>query len=219
MCSFFSHTWLWKISAYTPAAFITVRASTSPWEVVTCQPSAVLSIFCTSVPKRNSTPFFAADSARPKVSSNGQIIPEVSASRAAHTLSLRLDSRFRASSPVKMLRPGTPFATPRSYSSRSLGMSPSSRHTTKAPTRLKGMSSSSLSFVIISLPCTFILAFMVPGSASNPAWTMAEFALLVPSHTSPARSSTRNRPSRRESSRAMALPVTPAPIITASYLI
>ena len=67
------------------------------------------------------------------------------------------------------------------------------------------------------LPATFIFAFQVPGSASNPACTMAEFALLVPSHTSRARSTTRKLPFLRESSLATAAPTTPAPTTMASY--
>ena len=112
--------------------------------------------------------------------------------------------------------PETPFATPRSYSSFSFGSSSFEKHTTKAPTRRKGMSSSPESWSIIWLPRTFIFAFMVPGSASNPACIMAELALLVPSHTSRARSSTTKRPFLRESSLATAEPVTPAPTMATS---
>ena len=122
----------------------------------------------------------AADSARPRVSSKGHTMPEVRASSAPATSSERFGSKARAWSPVSSSMSVTPFFTPRPYSSCSLGRSSVEKHTTKAPIRLKGISSSSESWSIIWLPRTFILAFQVPGSASNPAWTMAEFALLVP---------------------------------------
>ena len=97
------------------------------------------------------------------------MIPEVFASRAPHTSFDRLGSRARACSPERSSSPSTPFSRPRSWSSRSLGSSSSRRQTTKAPTRRKGMSSSSESLSIIRLPRTFILAFKEPGWASNPA--------------------------------------------------
>ena len=59
----------------------------------------------------------------------------------------------------------------------------------------------------------------VPVFASKPACTMAEFAFDVPAHTSSSASSTRKRPSRRLSSRAMEHPLTPAPITSASYIV
>ena len=69
------------------------------------------------------------------------------------------------------------------------------------------------------LPSTLKRAFRVPGSASKPAWTMAELALLVPVQTSSLRSTTQMRPLRRLSSRAMAQPMTPPPMTSTSYMI
>ena len=76
--------------ANTPAALTTARASTSPLLVWTTQPPSRRSRPVTWVSKENSTPFLAADSAIPKVSSKGHTMPEVLASRAPATSSDRL---------------------------------------------------------------------------------------------------------------------------------
>ena len=114
MCSLSSQTQLWISSANTPAALTTARAAKSPWLVWTIQPSPARSRPVTWVSKENSTPFLAALSARPKVSSKGHTMPEVLASRAPCTSSERLGSKARACSPVSSSMSGTPVATPRS---------------------------------------------------------------------------------------------------------
>ena len=65
-------------------------------------------------------------------------------------------------------------------------------------------------------PSTLSRAMRLPVWASNPAWTIAEFALEVPQQTSSSRSTTQAETWRRESSRAMAQPLTPAPTTTTS---
>ena len=66
------------------------------------------------------------------------------------------------------------------------------------------------------LPATLNRAFFVPGTASKPAWTMAELALLVPTHTSSPFSHRAMRRSYRLSSRAAAQPTAPPPMTMAS---
>ena len=58
----------------------------------------------------------------------------------------------------------------------------------------------------------------MPGLASKPVCSSAVLALLVPAPTSlPASSNVRSASRKRESSRAIALPTTPAPTIATSY--
>ena len=66
------------------------------------------------------------------------------------------------------------------------------------------------------VPSTLRRAMSVPGWASKPAWTMAELARDVPQQTSSSASRTHARTSRRESSRAIAQPETPAPMMATS---
>ena len=100
--------------AYTPAAFTTVFARISPSPVVTAQQSPSRLRPVTLVSKRNSTPFLAALSPSPRVSSKGQTMPEVFASSAPQTSPVRFGSISRASSPVRRDSPSTPFSIPRS---------------------------------------------------------------------------------------------------------
>ena len=80
------------------------------------------------------------------------------------------------------------------------------------------MSSSSAILSIIAFPITFNFAFIVPGTASNPAWMIALFALDVSLQTSSSFSITHVFNLYLETSLAIALPVTPAPIITTSNI-
>lgn len=78
------------------------------------------------------------------------------------------------------------------------------------------MSSRRASAGMRRLPSTLNRAFRLPGRASKPAWTMAEFALEVPVHTSSPASSTPARSVYFVSSMAVAQPVTPAPTTSTS---
>ena len=118
-----------------------------------------------------------------------------------------------------MRRPCTPFFTPRSKSSSSPGRSASLKHSTSAPQRRNGICSRSQSFGIAWLPSTLNRAMSEPGRASKPAWTMAEFALDVPVHTSSPASITAARSEYLPSSIAVAQPTTPAPTTRTSYCI
>ena len=71
----------------------------------------------------------------------------------------------------------------------------------------------------MAFPATFRRAFKVPGTASNPAWMIALFALEVPQHTSSSRSITQMSASYFDNSLAMAQPITPAPITATSYIV
>ena len=118
-----------------------------------------------------------------------------------------------------MDRSATPFFLPCSRSSSSVSRSSALIPITREVLFSNGKSSSLDSAGIILDPMTFILAFMLPGLASCPACTIPLLALLVPSHTSSPRSSTRMLRSVLASSRAMALPVTPAPMIRTSTIL
>ena len=212
----FSDTILWIRSAYTPAAFTTYFADRSPFDVCTAYPSPVFSIRSTDRLNRNSTPFSAAFSASAMVSPKGHTIPPVGACRAYTTSSEREGSISLASSPVMICSPSTPFVFPRSNSFSSPGFSSSEKQRTMDPFLLNGKSRSWESLSIIRLPSTFSFAFQVPGTASNPACTMALFALEVPEHTSSSFSTTAVLRLYLASSLAIADPVTPAPMIITS---
>ena len=128
-----SDTMLCSLSAYTPAAFTTTLASTSPRVVDSFQPPSVFSMPVTSVSNWNFTPLRAAFSARAKVSPKGHTIAPVGAYRAATAWSLMLGSIWTSSSRSTMRRPSTPLATPFSYSLFRAGRSSSLTMTTRLP--------------------------------------------------------------------------------------
>ena len=72
----------------------------------------------------------------------------------------------------------------RSFSSSRDLRSSSENASTSEPLRLNGTFSSLHVFSNILFPSTLNFALLVPGLASKPACTMAEFALLAPSATS-----------------------------------
>jgi hypothetical protein len=59
-------------------------------------------------------------------------------------------------------------------------------------------------------------ASSVPGFASKPVWSSAVLALLVRAPTSGAASTSEQRRSNLDSSRAIAVPTTPPPTMTTS---
>ncbi len=85
------------------------------------------------------------------------------------------------------------------------------------PHRLNGKSSSSASCPMILFPSAQHLAFRLPTGLANPPCTTAELRPLVSLQTSRFFSSTAIFNRYRDNSLAIALPTTPAPIITTSY--
>ena len=207
----------WTSSAKTPAALTTTRAVSCPLLVVTVQiPSRVRPSPMTFSPSLNWIPFAAAFSARAQVSWKGFTMPAVGAQRAATAASETLGSMARSSSRSTILRSGTPFARPRARSSSSPGSVSSLVQTTSEPIMSKSTPSSSQSAGMSAAPSTLRRAMCEPVGASKPAWTMAEFAFEVPQQTSSSASMTQALTSRRESSRAMEQPETPAPTMATS---
>ena len=96
----------------------------------------------------------------------------------------------RTSSPVRIRWPGTPFASPRAYSSRTVAISSSENARTSEPLFRYGTSNWAHSTCAISQPRTFSRAIFVPGSGSYPAWIMALLARVAPRATSFSLSST-----------------------------
>ena len=88
---------------------------------------------------------------------------------------------------------------------------------TNEPTRKSGTFRLSHTSSNISLPRTLSFAISVPGTQSYPAWTMALLARLAPIATSSHASLSAIFSPVCDSSRAIAQPVTPAPIISTSY--
>ena len=72
---------------------------------------------------------------------------------------------------------------------------------------------------IISEPLTFSFALSVPGSASKPACTIAEFALLAPIATSFSFSRMQSLSLYADSVLKSMPPMTPPPIMATSYMI
>ncbi len=148
---------------------------------------------------------------------NGFTIPAVGAQSAQTAESETLGSRERISSFSTIRISFTPFSMPRASKASSAGREASEVQTTSEPIFWKSTPSSSQSGPMRAEPSTLSLAISVPGIASKPAWTMAEFALDVPQQTSSSASTTQAESESFASSRAMLQPLTPAPMTTTSY--
>ena len=109
------------------------RAFTRASPAVSRKPSSPRRIAVTGALKRKSQPLARAVSARPMVRDQGVMIPAVGAYSAPRTLGERLGSRRRTSSPLRRARPGTPLASPRSFSWRRVTSSSGSSASTREP--------------------------------------------------------------------------------------
>mmetsp|Transcript_7002 Transcript_7002/g.22974 ORF Transcript_7002/g.22974 Transcript_7002/m.22974 type:complete len:240 (-) Transcript_7002:2076-2795(-) len=140
---------------------------------------------------------------------------EKSAAMAAGSMAGSI-RRSSACSTIRRFR--TPFFPPRSSSSLSTATSAPDLATTRDPLRWKPKWSSRSSWGNIWLPGQQYLARTDPGLSSKPAWMMPELPLVAPCVTSSAASRRSTDAVVRESSRAMAEPMHPAPMITTSYV-
>ena len=145
-------------------------------------------------------------------------MPPVGAQSAAVASGETFGSRRRSSS-CGRISVGTPFCSPRAFSSASVFSSSAPKASTSEPLRRNGTFSSRQTSSNIRLPSTLNFALFVPGFASKPAWTMALLALDAPSATSLPASSTVTFTFQRVSSRATAQPTTPAPMTSTSVFI
>ncbi len=124
-------------------------------------------------------------------------------------------SRYTVSVPIRS-QSWTPLAAAVDTMPSSSTCSSSVQATSSAPVRSVGIPVASAYVARSSEPRRTSRASRVPGSASNPVWRIAVFALLVPSPTSSRASSQTTRSAVAASDRAIAAPTTPAPTTTTS---